>query len=75
MSEENDPILLDRDDVTVLPMGPHTCDECGERPVTHGVWLEMRNTGHGRRVLEACEPCATEFAQSLRASLPEQIDE
>jgi hypothetical protein len=69
MNLDNNPILLDADDVSVTPIGPPACDQCG-KAATHLVLLDMRANGCQTVVAECCRYCARRFAARLRRSLP-----
>ncbi len=63
-------IILDKEDVTVEKILIELC-ECQEGPITHFVQIDLRAAGQCSGFGEYCEPCANEFANRIRSSLPE----
>jgi hypothetical protein len=66
-------LMLDEGDVYVLPL-ENTCDECGERPITHHVQIDLRTAGQASSVGMGCEPCMEELANRIREGLPEATE-
>lgn len=66
-----DGVALDRGDVTLERLEKDLCGDCLGRPPTHAVYLDLRGNGQKNQVSERlCFPCAKEFAQRLKSSLP-----
>lgn len=74
--DEQEAYLLDAGCVRITDIEPRPCNNCGDEVVaTKVVWLDMRNNGQNMGIGEFCAPCAEEFADRLRASLPEEKPE
>lgn len=75
---ESSRIRFDKTDVSLLPLPPEPCSECGERPATHYLAINLRALGtEGAMLTEGkfCEECGTDALQDLSASLPEPLNE
>lgn len=74
LQDDDEMLKLNAGDVTVEELVEEDC-ECGENPVTHRVWLDMRSNGLAKEIFRGCVVCATDFSDRLKSSLPTPAEE
>jgi hypothetical protein len=71
-------VRFDKTDVSLKPLPPDPCSECGERPATRYLAVNLRALGVEDAMLteeKFCEECGADALRDLSASLSEPLNE